>query len=913
MNKTPPKYALRFFRWFCNPDFVEDIEGDLLERFEKRVAENKAAQWQFAWEVLNLFRPSLIKPASGGQQLNNYGMLKTMFKIAWRNAIRQKQFSVLNIAGLTIGIATSILIGLYVFDETSYDTFHEKADRIYRVNQPNIWGEWDERVANTGPNVAVALREDAPEFEQVTRLLSLGAQVVSVNGVNENMHPFEETKFYAAEENFFEVFTFEFLSGDRKTALSKPMHVVLTLETLKKYYGESAEAGNSIGKNIQVKDYDGSWKTYTISGVLANLPTKSHLQFDLLASLGSQSEMMEMHGWKWIWTAFSTYGLVKEGTNVALLEEKMQAIPPKWAPPTTERIFNQTFEEFTDGNPWKLSLQPISEIYISGDPASQSFGPTGNPQFVKIFGAVGLFVLILSAINFMNLSTARSTTRSKEVGIRKVMGSTKSALLNQFLLESILFVFLSSFLALIIVQLVIPEFNILADKNINLLVHLEQPAFYVIIIGFILTLGIAAGSYPAFYLSSFSPTAALKGKIKSGFKGKFIRNGLVIFQFTISIALIICTFFVQKQLAYTSSLDIGFSKENILNIHNIEQFGFETDPLKNKLKSNAAFNVVGKSFGIPPNVWSGDRYKSAEPESPVVHLSNLRTEGDYLNVLGIDFLAGRNFESSRMTDKYSVIINEEAVKLLGWGSEKTANYAPVIGKSLALASGGEEEFDIIGVIKNFNFKSVKQEIEPLVIIHLKNDKVWDYGGGRSFFSMRINPDAVKSSTDLIAIIESVEEELRKTDSSVPFEYSFMDQDFESTFRSEQRMGIILNVFTSMALIIACLGLFGLAAFSAEQRVKELGIRKVLGAKTSELAISFSAEFNKLILVSILIACPIAWYLVGQWLQEFAYSTPIEPWVFVIAAISAMTIAMVTISYQSVKSANRNPIECLKDE
>lgn len=906
--KTPPNYWLKFFRWFCNPDYVEDIEGDLLERFEKR-----PSRWLFMLDILKLFRPGIIKNFEGTQQLNNYSMFKTMFKIAWRNAITQKQFSFLNILGLTIGIATSLLIGLYVFDETSYDTFHEKADRIYRVNQPNIWGEWSQIVSNTGPNVAVALREDAPEFDQVTRLLSLGAQVVSINGTNENMHPFEETQFYAAEENFFDVFTFEFLSGDRNTALDEPMHVVLTLETLKKYFGKDALASNSLGKNIQVKDYDGSWKSYTISGVLANLPTKSHLQFDLLSSLSSQSEMMDRHGWKWIWTAFSTYGLVHEGTNIAVLEENLQAIPPKWAPPTTERIFNQTFEEFTDGNPWKLSLQPISEIYISGNPSSQSFGPTGNPQFVKIFGAVGLFVLLLSAINFMNLSTARSTSRSKEVGIRKVMGSTKSSLLNQFLLESILFVLLSSFLALIIVQLVIPEFNILADKNINLIVHLRQPLFYGIFISFILALGVAAGSYPAFYLTSFSPIAALKGKVRSGFKGKSIRNGLVIFQFTISIALIICTFFVQKQLSYASSLDVGFSKENILQIHNIEQFGFETDPLKNKLKSNTAFNEVGKSFGIPPNIWSGDRYKSTEPESPVIHLSNLRTEGDYLNVLGLNFLTGRNFEPSRINDKYGVIINEEAANLLGWGSEKESSYASVIGKSLALASGKEEEFEIIGVVKNFNFKSVKQEIEPLVIIHHKNDKVWDYGGGNSFFSMRLNPEVVKSTADIITIIESLEGEMTKADPSVPFEYSFMNQDFESTFRAEQRMGFILNLFTSMALIIACLGLFGLAAFSAEQRVKELGIRKVLGAKTSELAISFSAEFNKLILTSILIACPIAWFLVNHWLQEFAYSTPIEPWIFVIAAISAMSIAIITIGYQSVKSANRNPIECLKDE
>jgi putative ABC transport system permease protein len=914
MNKTPPpKWPIRFFRWFCNSDYVEDIEGDLLERFEKRSNDKKAAKWLLAMDVLRLFRPGIIKNFEGTTQLNNYGMLKTMFKIAWRNAIRQKQFTVLNILGLTIGIATSLIIGLYVFDELSYDQFHAKGDRIYRINQPNIWGAWDERSSNTGPNLAVALREDAPEFEQVTRLLSLGAQVVSADDEEKTIHPFEEMRFYSAEENFFDVFTYKFLSGDPRTALNEPMHLVLTQKTLQKYFGKEAQPALSIGKTLRVKDYDGTWKTYTISGVLANIPNKSHLQFDLLSSLKSQSEMMDMHEWKWIWTAFSTYGLVQEGTNVAALEEKMQAIPPKWAPPTTERIFNQTFEEFTDGNPWKLTLQPLEEIFIAGNPSSQVFGPTGNPLFVKIFGAIGLLVLILSAINFMNLSTARSSNRSKEVGIRKVMGSTKSTIINQFLLESILFVFLSTLFAFAIVSFGLDEFNQLADKSITLTPYLSEPLFYGIIITFIVLLGVLAGSYSAFYLSSFSPIKAMKGKVMSGIKGKAIRNSLVVFQFTISIALIICTFFVQKQLSFASTLDVGFAKENILQIHNIEQLGFETESLKNRLKTNPAFIAVGKSFGVPPNVWTGDRYRAAAPESPVVQLSNLRTEGDYLDVLGLEFVAGRNFDLSHSNDKYSVILNEEATQILGWSPEKEGGYTKVIGEQLALASGGEEAFEIIGVVKDFHFKSIKESIEPLVIIHQNNDKVWDYRGGLSFYSMRLDPQAISTSSEMIALLESLEEEMASIDSSIPFEYSFMDQDFESTFRSEQRMGIILNLFTLMAMIIACLGLYGLAAFSAEQRLKELGIRKVLGAKVSELVISFSAEFNRLIIVSILISCPIAWYLVSQWLQEFAYSTSMDIWVFVASAFGAMLIAVTTISFQSIKSARRNPVETLKDE
>ncbi|MEP1923734.1 MAG: ABC transporter permease [Ekhidna sp.] len=908
----PPKYPLRFFRWFCNPDYVEDIEGDLLERFEKRTNEKRPSQWLFTMDVLRLFRPGIIRNFEEKKGLNYYSMFKSMFKIAWRNAIRQKQFTVLNVLGLTIGIATCIVIGLYVYDESTYDQFHANGDRIYRVNQPNIWGDWTEQISTTGPNVATALREEAPEFEQITRVLSLGAQTVSSGSRSSHATVFKELQFYGAEENFLKVFSFELLEGDAKTALNEPMSIILTYETAKRYFGEDYTPSEAIGKSIEVKDWDNTWATYFVTGILADVPTKSHLQFDMLVSLSSFPEMMQAHGWKWIWNAFATYGLVVEGTDIPSLINKLQAIPSKWAAPTTEQIFNQTVEEFTGGHPWRLDLQPLNELYISGSP-SNAFGPTGNPEFIKIFSAIGLLVLLLSTINFMNLSTARSSNRAKEVGIRKVLGSERKALLYQFIFESVFFASISTLLAIVTVHFSLDAFNALADKNIELTVHLNNPIFYGIIIGFILVIGTFAGSYPAFYLSSFNPIETLKGKVSAGFKGKGIRNGLVIFQFTISIALIVCTFFVQKQLAYASSMDVGFAKDNVLQIHNIEQMGFDTEKLKVQLESNPAFTKVGKSFGLPPRVSSGDRYKTPGAESDVFQLRNLRTEEDYLDLLGVEFLAGRNFDPSRPNDKYKVVLNAEAVRILGWGSAESLSSDSPIGKKLALASGDEDEFEVIGIVKDFNFNSVKQEILPLVIIHQLNDRVWDYGRGLSYYSMRINPEKITNSEDLELLIESVKNEMAEVDASVPFEYSFMDQDFENTFRSEQRMGQILNLFTFMALIIACLGLFGLAAFSAEQRTKELGIRKVLGARVSELVITFSTEFTKLILIAILIASPIAYFLVDGWLENFAYRTPIDLWVFAVATMAALVIAIATISFQSLRAANRNPVESLKDE
>jgi len=917
MNKpiNPPKLLLRFFRWFCHPDYVEDIEGDLLERFEKRSAESglRRAKWRFTLEIIKLFRPGIIRPMEGAQRINNYGMFKTMFTIAWRNALRQKQFTTLNLLGLAIGISTSLIISLFIFNELTYDTFHEHADRIYRVNQPNIWGDWDEMISATGPNVAVALREDAPEFEQVTRLLYQGAQIARPALQGENKTIFKEPLFYGAEDNFFKVFSFDFIAGDKNTALSEPKSILLTLETAIRYFGENHQPHDIIGKTIEVKTWDGAWETYSVKGILGNIPERSHIQFDVLVSLSSYQEQMNRDGWKWIWTAFSTYGLVQEGTNVDALEARIQEIPPKWAPPTTERIFNQSFKEFTAGHEWRLDLQPLCEVYSAGSPTNQSFGPTGNPLFVKIFGAIGVLVLLLSAINFMNLSTARSSNRAKEVGIRKVLGSQKKSLISQFILESTLFVALGTLLAIIVVFSTLDWFNAFTGKQLDLMMLFSQPIFIVALLLFILFLGFLSGSYPAFYLSSFAPIHVLKGKASQGFKGKFLRNSLVVFQFTISIALIICASFVQKQLTYASRLDLGFNKENIIQLHNIEQFGFETQSIKTRLQAMPAFDHVAKSFGIPPNIWSGDRYKAADGNEQVVQFRNVRIDEDYLDLLGVELLVGRNFDLSHPTDKYKVVINESAARMLGWGDQSNFQNDSPLGKKIALASGDEDEFEVIGVVKDFNINDIKSEILPLIMIHHLNDKVWDYGAGRSFYSMRLNPEYVKNTNDLNQLILSLQDELAQVDPSVPFEYSFMDQEFENTFRFEQKMSQVLNLFTVMALIIGCLGLFGLAAFSAEQRIKELGIRKVLGASLSELIITFSSEFTRLIIISVVIACPLAWMMMDQWLAEFAYRTSLDWWVFLAAIAGTLTIALGIISYQSLRVANLNPTETLKDE
>lgn len=892
---------------FVEPSYREEFLGDLEEIYEeRRQIKGKfiagTMYWVDAIHLLTAFSSPLAQ-----RQTNHTMFLGNMFKIAWRNAIRHKQFTTLNLLGLTIGIATCLVIGLYVYDETTYDTFHPNGHRIYRINQPMIWGDWNEQFASTGPGVAEALREDVREFEEVTRIMTMGERIVR-RANDENAILLTETKCYAAEENFFKVFSYPFVNGNPLTALKDPNTMVMTESTAKRYFGDE----EPIGKQVEVRNNDGTHVTYSITGIIADLPAKSHLQIDMLASLSSVTEMKD-HGWKWIWTTFGTYGLVQEGTDIAALREKIQAIPPKWAARTTEGIFNQKFDDYVAGKKWTLHLQPVRDIYLASDPGSHRFGPSGNPQFVIIFGVVGTLVLTLSCINFMNLSTARSSTRAKEVGIRKVLGSEKNILVRQFIVESTLYVLVATMLAFCVVQFSLNAFNTIADKKLMLMPHFTNLYFIGIVLLFILLLGILAGSYPAFYLSKFQPAETLKGKIRSGFRRRGLRDGLVVFQFTVSILLIICTFFVQKQLSFTSSMNLGIVKDHVLHIHRIEQLGDKMPALRERLKTNPAFTEVGFSYSVPPNVWDGDRYRAEGPDQPVHELSYFRVDERYLPLLGTTFLAGRNFDPGNVTDKHKIILNEEAVRILGWGpKEQWVNDSP-IGKFVVQSFGEESKLEVIGVVKDFNFNSVKQKIEPLLIMHYENDLHWSYGWGRSFLSLRLNSTTVQSSDDMQAIIDNVKAQVADLDPSVIFQYSFMDEDYENTFRSERRMGVVLNLFAILAVVIACLGLFGLAAFSAEQRLKELGIRKVMGAKVQQLAVLFSREFMKLVLVAVVIACPVAWYLADIWLSNFAFRTTIDIWVFVLASVSALSIAGATVSYQAIAAASANPVETLRNE
>lgn len=886
--------------------YVEEFLGDLDEMYEdRRAAKGKLVAEAMYWvDAIHL----MLGFSSTAEKNPSSLFLGNMVKVAWRSALRHRQFTVLNLLGLTLGIATCFAIGLYVYDECTYDRFHANADRIYRINQPMIWGDWNEQMGTTGPGVAEAIRAEISDFEQITRILYAGEYATRVNIDGADTY-FNESKYYAAEDNFFSVFAFPFLSGNPSTALREANSIIVTESTARRYFGDA----DAMGKTIEVKAPGGAFEPFTVTGVLADIPTRSHLQFDMLTSLASLEQFRNGSD-TWIWTTFGTYGLVREGTDLAALKVKLQALPPRYAERTTQSIFNQSFEEFTKGQPWTLYLQPLRDIYLARTPNYNSFGPTGNPDFVMIFGAVGVLVLLLSSINFMNLSTARSSNRAKEVGVRKVLGSEKRTLIRQFIVESTLYVAVATVAALVIVQVSLDAFNVLAEKQISLLPHLSNPYFFGILTAFIVVVGTAAGSYPALYLSAFKPAETLKGKLRTGFRSSGIRNGLVIFQFTVSIALIICTFFVQKQLSYTRTIDVGISRDHVLQIHNMHLMGSGADVLKERLQNNPVFTSVSRSGIIPPHVWTSDRYRAEDPDQPVVDLYYMRCDEDLLPLMQAEFVLGRNFDRRNPADKYHVIINEEAARVLGYGSREEWRDDSPLGKFVVQAFGTEEKFEIIGVVKDFNFNGIKQRIGPLLIMHNENEKHWSYGAGfPGFLSMRINPSSVQSADELQRIIDGVKTEMTRIDPAVQFQYSFMDEEFDNTFREERRMGAVLNIFTALAIVIACLGLFGLAAFSADQRKKELGIRKLHGASVRQLVFLFSSEFTRLVVLSIVIAIPFAYLMIDRWLDNFVYRTPMDAWVFITAGAVALSIAAFTVAFQSFSAARANPAEVLKEQ
>ncbi|MBC3788580.1 ABC transporter permease [Spirosoma utsteinense] len=812
-------------------------------------------------------------------------MVRSYLKIAWRNLTRNKAFSAINIIGLAIGLATCLLISLFVLDELSYDRFNAKADQIVRVvfKGTSAGGKMNE--AHVMPPTAQTLKADYPEVLDATRIRLGGSPVITIDNKT-----FRDATVAFTDANFFQVFTLPLLTGrdagpNAKTVLTRPNTAVITKAMASKYFGDQ----DPIGKIITMK----SWQsTYQVTGVIDNVPTNSHFHFDLFLSMSS---LPEAKSTSWLTSEFFTYLVLPEGYDYKRLEAKLPQVVEKYMGPQLQQSMGMTLAQFRQkGNDIGLFLQPLTAIHLHSD-FGFDLSPAGNSQYVYLFGSIALFMLLIACINFMNLSTAGASKRAKEVGIRKVLGSMRQSLTGQFLVESLVLTAVALILAIGLVYATLPAFNRLADKTLTLN-FLTNPWLLPGLLLFGLAVGVLAGSYPAFFLSSFKPILVLKGAKFTGNSNSIsLRSGLVIIQFFISITLMIGTTVVYRQLDYIQNKKLGYDKEQVLVLPETWLLGKNEEAFRNQLMQDSRVVNVSTSGYLPAGPSNNNNF-FVYPESNATQIiKTLRYDVDYAYIptLGMKLAAGRNFSKTYGTDSSGIILNETAAKTLGW----TKN---ALGKTLSRANneGNVTTYRVIGVVKDFHFKSLHEPISPLVML---------LGNSSGTVIAKVK------TKDLAGLLASLKKQWNQFTTDAPFTYAFLDERFNATYQTEQKTGLILGIFAGLTIFVACLGLFGLATFMAEQRTKEIGVRKVLGASVASIVGLLSKDFLKLVAIALVIAVPVAWYGMNQWLQDFAYRIDIAWWVFLLAGMLAIGIALLTVSFQSIKAALMNPVNSLKTE
>lgn len=808
-------------------------------------------------------------------------MLQNYLKVAFRNLWKNKGFSALNILGLSIGIATCLLITLYVIDEMSYDRYNEKADRIYRVNVDLKFGGAEQKFAVSSAPLAITMVKDYPQVENAVRFRSYGSSVVKKGEQN-----IRETRIVFVDSTLFYVFTIPMIAGDPKKALTEPNTVVINQSTAEKYFGST----DAVGKVLRFDN-----KTdYKVTGVIKDLPENTHFNFDFFISMSGADES---RNGMWASFNFNTYLLLRKGTDPKTVVAKMEEANNKYLWPQVQQIMKVDSVEFKkSGNYLNMSLTPLTDIHLHSDRTAE-LGPNNDIQVIYIFSLIAVFILVIACINFMNLSTARSANRAKEVGIRKVLGTMRSDLIGQFLTESVLMSLLSFALAIIIALVLMPFFDQLASKKLTLS-PVGHPVLFPVLFACSLIVGLLAGSYPAFYLSAFQPIQVLKGKLASGFKHSYFRSSLVVFQFAISIGLIIGTIVIYNQLSYIQNKKLGFNKDQVLIIQNAYVLDKQAESFKNEaLKLN---NITSASISGYLPVPSSRNDQPFFPEGVIdqkkaVAMQQWMVDHDYIKTMGMEMKEGRNFSRDFLTDSNSVLINETAAGLFGFPNpiNKTITaYSDIQNSSSRI------NYKIIGVVKNFHYSSLRENIGALCLFLGKSNDAISFRMGAG------NPAIT---------LKNIEALWKKMAPSEPFSYSFMNEDFNRMYNAEQRTGKIFISFAILAILIACMGLFGLATYAAEQRTREIGIRKVLGATVSNIVGMLSKDFLKLVLIAALIAFPVAWWAMNKWLQDFAYRVRISWWIFVVAAFVAVLIALLTISYKAIRAAISNPVNSLRTE
>ncbi len=813
-------------------------------------------------------------------------MIKNYFKVAFRNLWKSKGYSAINIFGLAIGLATCLLITLYVTNELSYDRYTKNADRIYRISSDIRFGGGDLHMAQTSDMMGQLLKKDYPQVEEYTRLFANDGDKLIKKG-NEFI---SEPHVVNADSTFFNVFTLPAIEGDTKTALNEPNTVVITESTARKYFG----AVNVMGKTVEVKNGE-TTVPYKVTAIIKDIPHNSHFNFDFLFSMKNvdyQWGQLTSHN-------FHTYLLLKPGTDYKAFEKNFDQYIEKYVIPYVQQFIKiSSIDELKkSGNKLEYSLMPLTDIHLHSD-FSYEITPSGNVQYVYIFSAVALFILILACINFMNLSTARSAKRAKEVGIRKVLGTERKTLIAQFLVESTITAFISLIIAIAIAYFVLPLFNDVAAKSLSVTDLMSKQILpFLILLPFVV--GLLAGIYPALFLSKFKPIVVLKGNANTGFKKSNLRNVLVIFQFATSIMLIIGTIIVYSQLQYIQTKQLGFNKDQVLIIDGAYALNKNVQAFKNEVLAMQGVSSGTISSYLP--VTNSSRSDNTYSKEAVMDTKNgidmqtWRVDYDYIKTMGMEIVQGRNFSKDYGADSNAILITQTTAKMLG--------YTDPVGKMIYAPSNvdGDNALypkQVIGVIKDFHFESLRQKLGPLCM---------RLGSSNGLASFKVSSANAKN---LVAQIGSKWKTLAP---GMPFSYRFMSDSFDDMYRSEQRAGTVAMVFAILAILIGCLGLFGLVTYMAEQRNKEIGIRKVLGASVSNVVTLLSKDFLLLVIIASVLAFPVAWWAMNKWLQDFEYRVNISVWVFLIAGMAALLIALITVSFQAIKAAIANPVKSLRTE
>jgi putative ABC transport system permease protein len=812
-------------------------------------------------------------------------MIKNYFKTAWRNLAKQKFYSVIKIGGFAIGIAACLLIALFISNELSYDKNYKNADLIFRVIGVSKEGDYAGKGVDFPAPFAKAIKDELPEIEKVARInpntLFTGAgNLVRRPDATENNY---EEGFTFADPGIIDLLQIKMVYGNPAEALQNPGSIVISKRIADKYY----PAENPVGKTLIVGDNKD--KPILISGVMQNFRTNSHFQYDFLISLKDKSFW---NGEQLTWNAsnYTTYIQVKPGTDVKRLGNKMLgAIFDKYLIPAFKQdgLDEKNIEQIR--NNVGLELQPVGNIHLGSD-IHDSLSH-GDIRIVWLFGAIAVFILVLAIINFINLSTAKSANRAKEVGIRKAVGSLRRNLVNQFLSESVLFSIISFLVGVTLAALFLPEFNRLAGKTLS--IPWSNPWFIVTILMMTLLTGIIAGFYPALYLSSFKPVQVLKSNLVTGSRNSIVRSSLVVFQFTISIALIIATIVVARQMNFILNAKMGFEKDQVLLLQGTDALANQTASFKNKLKQIPEVKHVTMSDYLPVNglgtkrngneMWENGTDKNQLKTSVQVW----KVDNEYIPTMGMTIKEGRNFSEDRKADSATAVINETMAAKL--------NFKDPVGKQV---TNGFQTFTVIGVVKDFHFESLRENVSGVCLV---------LGNSPSITAIKV------ASNNIPATIRSVTSAWKEFAPSQPVRYSFLDDAFARMYDDVLRVKNIFIGFALFAILVACLGLFALSAFIAEQRRKEIGIRKVLGASVSNVSVLLSKDFIRLVLIAIVIASPVAYYFMHRWLEDFTYRAPLSWWVFVLAGVIALVIALLTVSFQAIKAAIANPIKSLRTE